>query len=53
MVRVRPMNKKEQGLGCKTIVRVDKKLNQIELVKVNEDDGSKDFAFDAVYDIDS
>lgn len=27
MVRVRPMNKKEQGLGCKSVVKVDKGQN--------------------------
>jgi chromosomal replication initiation ATPase DnaA len=27
MVRVRPMNKKENGLGCKSVVRVDKNQN--------------------------
>jgi len=25
MVRLRPMNKKEHAMGCKTIVKVDKK----------------------------
>ena len=35
MVRVRPMNKKEDALGCKPIVNVDKRSNQIELKKMD------------------
>lgn len=53
MVRVRPMNKKELGLGCKSVVRVDKRQNQIELNKPDGDKMSKDFAYDSVYDTDS
>ena len=50
MVRVRPMNKKEQSMNCKSILAVDKDNNQVELRNPNKTDGaSKDFAFDAVY----
>lgn len=54
MVRVRPMNKKENSLGCKSVVRVDKNQNQIELYRPEENGGmSKDFAYDSVYDTDA
>ena len=54
MVRVRPMNKKENSLGCKSVVRVDKKQNQIELYRPEDSGGiSKDFAYDSVYDTDA
>ena len=54
MVRVRPMNKKENGLGCKSVVRVDKNQNQIELYRPDDNNHmSKDFAYDSVYDIDA
>ena len=54
MVRVRPMNKKELQLGCKSVISVDKKQNQIELKKPDNEGGlSKDFAYDSVYDTDS
>ena len=55
MVRVRPMNKKEMGLGCKSVIKVDKAQNQIELRKPDESDQgvTKDFAYDSVYDCDS
>ena len=50
MVRVRPMNKKEIGMGCKNVLAVDKENNQVELRKPEKSDApSKDFAFDAVY----
>jgi hypothetical protein len=54
MVRVRPMNKKELGQGCKSIVTVDKDINQIELNKPDEDgQPGRAFTFDSVYDCDS
>lgn len=54
MVRVRPMNGKENARGCKSIVDVDKALNQIEIHKPDEDgQPGRAFTFDSVYDCDS
>jgi hypothetical protein len=44
MVRVRPMNTSEKEKGCKSVLKVDRKSNQIEIFKENEN--SKVFAFD-------
>jgi hypothetical protein len=42
-------------MGCRQVVKVYKEQNQIELLRHKEGDErpSKDFAYDAVYDIDS
>lgn len=55
MVRVRPMNSKEIAMGCQRVVMVDKATNQITLRKPDTDESipSKDFTYDAVYDVDS
>ena len=48
------MNKKENGLGCKSVVRVDKDQNQIELQRPDGNNNMcKSFAYDSVYDIDA
>lgn len=51
MVRVRPMNKKEIAMGCKSVLEVDKENNQVELSKPEKsrEAPTKDFAFDSVY----
>ena len=46
------MNKKEVGAGYKSVLKVHNDIKQIELVNP-ENNASKDFAFDAVYDTDS
>ena len=54
MVRVRPMNTKEKNQGSKSIVRVDRTSNMIELYRPQDEGApSKNFSFDSVYDIDS
>lgn len=53
MVRVRPLNKKEKNRGSKEVVAVDSKFNQINLSKPDSPEISKDFAYDAVFGIDS
>lgn len=53
MVRVRPLNSKETKRGSKTVVDVDSKFNQINLSKPDSPEISKDFAYDAVFGIDS
>lgn len=65
VVRCRPMNGKEKGLGCQKIVKVDKRALSITLMKPkprsaeNEKESSapleepKTFSYDNVYDDDS
>ena len=55
MVRVRPMNKSEIKRGCQSVLKVDKELNQVSILRPSEDAGvlPRDFAYDAVYDTDS
>ena len=54
MVRVRPMNKKEHARGCQSILKVDKTLNQVGILKPEGmNDPTKDFTFDSVYDTDA
>ena len=52
MVRVRPMNKKEVAAGYTSVINVHNNIKQIELINP-ENNATKDFAFDAVYDTDS
>ncbi len=49
VVRVRPMNTKEKDRGCNSIVNVDDPNNQISLIKPDEQDNVKNFAFDHVF----
>ena len=53
MVRVRPMNTSEKERGCKSVLKVDKKSNQIEIFKEGSKDPGKQFAYDSVYGADS
>ena len=54
MVRVRPMNGTEKGNNCKSVIKVDKPTNQIQLFKPNEPSApGKIFPFHSVYDPDS
>ncbi len=53
MVRVRPLNSKENKRGCTEVVEADNKFNQINLAKPDSPEISKDFAYDAVFGIDS
>jgi len=53
MVRVRPMNSTEIAKGCKSVIRVDKATNQIEISKPETVGTMKNFSFDSVYDVDS
>ena len=53
MVRIRPMNNSELGMGCKSVVKVYKETNLIELSRPASDGPCKDFSYDAVYDTNS
>jgi hypothetical protein len=53
VVRVRPMNTKEKERGCSTIVNADEENNQINLVKLDDANNTKAFAFDHVFNEES
>lgn len=49
VVRVRPINSKQISLNCQTIVTADEGNNQITIVKPDEPDHVKTFAYDSVF----
>lgn len=53
VVRVRPMNQKERDRGCTSVVKIDEQGNQISILKPDEADNVKSFAFDNVFGEDS
>lgn len=53
IVRARPINEKERGIGCKTCVDVNSSTREITLTNLKEPDNQKVFTFDAVYSWDS
>jgi kinesin family protein 3/17 len=50
VVRCRPFVEKEQKLGCKKVIDIDKKLSQISISKPDDPDTIKTFRFDEVFD---
>jgi hypothetical protein len=54
VVRCRPMNNREKGLNCKTIINIDGKTGQCAIVNpADEKAPPKTFTFDGAYDMDS
>eukprot|EP00047_Mylnosiga_fluctuans_P018442 m.71067 g.71067 ORF g.71067 m.71067 type:complete len:1220 (-) comp7618_c0_seq1:135-3794(-) len=54
LVRCRPLNAREKGLNCKTIVSMEPSIGQVALEKPDAaDEPPKTFSFDGVYDRDS
>jgi hypothetical protein len=54
LVRCRPLNSREKGLNCRTIVSIDSSIGQVSLEKPDDkDDPPKSFSFDGVFGIDS
>jgi len=49
MVRVRPMNSKENQSGFHNCVKIDQQLNQIVIMKPNDRESEKTFTFDTVF----
>lgn len=54
IVRCRPMNSRETGLGCKDVISIDGRLAQCSIRNMNESRAPpKSFTFDGAYGIDS
>ena len=54
LVRCRPLNSREKGLNCRTIVSMDPSIGQVSLEKPDDsEDPPKTFSFDGVFDKDS
>ena len=54
MVRCRPMNSKEKGKNCKSVIEIDKSVNSVIVRNPEEPkDEGRQFTYDAVYDWDS
>lgn len=49
VVRIRPMNQKQKDRGCGNIVKVDEQNNQVSVIKPDETENIKSFAFDNVF----
>ncbi|XP_071955495.1 kinesin-like protein KIF17 isoform X2 [Antedon mediterranea] len=53
IVRCRPLNAREKGLKCKTVVGMDSKRGYCELLKPGGNDPPKSFTFDGAYFVES
>lgn len=54
LVRCRPLNTREKGLNCRTIVSMDSASGQVSLERPDAaDEPPKTFSFDGVFDKDS
>ena len=51
LVRCRPMNARENGLGCETVVQMDEAAGSVQLLRPGGGGGEppKQFTFDGVY----
>lgn len=49
VVRIRPMNQKEKDRGCESIMKSDEDNNQLSIIKPQEPDNIKNFAYDSVF----
>jgi hypothetical protein len=53
LVRVRPMNSKEIGKGCKPAITLNEGERRITVVKPGEENKHKTFTFDGVLGVNS
>lgn len=53
MVRARPLNKRENKLNCKKVIKVFEKRREIAITDPNDSENKKTYTYDAVFDEDS